>query len=81
MDDAVAVALEIEAKTVLVLRVRAAPRRGAVLRVGREVTGLTLLQIVTAARHPPKLSPYGLRFNRIVKPGAICFHGNRAEAW
>ena len=63
VDDPVAVALEVEAEPVLVLRVHAAARRGAVLRVGREMAGLAFLQIKTASRHPTKLSPYRPRFN------------------
>ncbi len=64
VDDAVAVALEVEAEAVLVLGVLAATGAGAVLGVGRKVAGLTPFQIKTATRHPIKLSPYRPRFNR-----------------
>ena len=63
MDNSIAVALEIEPEAMLIFRMIATTRRGAGLRVGREVAGLTLFQIKTATRHPTKLSSYRPRFN------------------
>ena len=51
VDDAVAVALEVETEAMLVLGKFAAPGGGAVLGVRREVARLASLQIKTAARH------------------------------
>ena len=63
VNDPVAVALEVEPEAVLVFRVHAPTSRGTILRIGREVTGLTSLQIKTASRHPNNLSSYEPRFN------------------
>jgi len=63
VDDPVPVALEIEPETVLVLGMQTPARRGTILRVRREVTDLTSLQIKTASRHYTNLSSCGLRFN------------------
>ncbi len=66
VDDPVAVALEVEAEPVLVLRMDAAAGGGAGLRVGREMAGLTFLQIKTASRHGTKVVtlPPAIQLNR-----------------
>ncbi len=63
VDDAVAVTLEGGAERMLVLRVLAAPRSHARLRIERKMARLTPLQIKTASRHCTKLSPNGAGFN------------------
>jgi len=73
VDDAVAVALEVEPEPVLVLGVDTPARGGAGLAVGREVADLTPFQVGTAARHAPKLSPQRPRFNR--KKRRLFLHG------
>ncbi len=63
VDNAVAIPLERGAESVLILGMGAAPRLHAVLSPGRMMARLTLLQVITAARHPTKMSPNRAGFN------------------